>query len=235
MTALVSNLPSAKNARLPVVYEKARDALEKCSSIDECKDWANKADAIASYAKQAEDETLMHSAQRIKARAIRRCGELLKEIETGKAGRPPKVASTSNGKSVGAPPPISRAQVAKDAGLSKDQRIQAQRVASIPRDDFERAVEAPKPPTVTELAQRGKKPAPVQSTEHLRGRDPKDYLASTRAQGGLRHFVAEVAVPIDPARAVCGALPHERARMLDHAKTAAAWIEKLQTELERSR
>ncbi len=40
-----------------------------------------KAAAIASYAKQAQDESLMQAATRIKAQAIRRCGELLKQIE----------------------------------------------------------------------------------------------------------------------------------------------------------
>jgi hypothetical protein len=40
----------------------------------------------ASYAKQAEDEQLLKNCQRIKARAIQRCGQLLKEIEPKKGG-----------------------------------------------------------------------------------------------------------------------------------------------------
>jgi hypothetical protein len=74
-------LPSITTARLPQTYEAARQALADCQGLDECKDWADKAAALASYAKQAEDETLMKMAARIKARAVRRAGELLQQIE----------------------------------------------------------------------------------------------------------------------------------------------------------
>ena len=95
--------------------------------------------------RNAATDTLRKMADRIQARAIDRCGELLKAIEPGKPGP----------RSVGASPPISRAQAARDAGLSRDQRHTALRVASIPRDEFERLVESDDPPTVTELARRG--------------------------------------------------------------------------------
>ena len=73
-------------AILPETYKNARTAIEKCSRLDECKDWANKAEAIASYAKQAGDNTLRKCADRIQARAMLRVGELLKEIPAGKGG-----------------------------------------------------------------------------------------------------------------------------------------------------
>lgn len=41
--------------------------------------------ALASYAKQADDDTLRKQADRIQARAVRRCGELLKQFD-GKGG-----------------------------------------------------------------------------------------------------------------------------------------------------
>ena len=52
--------------------------------IDECAEWKNKAEAIASYARQSRDEALLHLAQRIKGRAVIRYGELLNEIEAAK-------------------------------------------------------------------------------------------------------------------------------------------------------
>ena len=110
-------ISGVKNARLPDVYIEAKNALVECQRIDECKAWADKAAAIASYAKQAQDETLMATATRIKARAIRRCGELLKEIEKGKPGRPKK--------GVGADPisrNAGRKASATAAGLSERQR-----------------------------------------------------------------------------------------------------------------
>jgi hypothetical protein len=81
-------------------------------------------------------------ADRIQARAIRREGELLEEIESarGKQPRNPDgtigVGATTNG----------RLAVAKEAGLSN---VRAIRVARIPDDEFEDAVESDDPPTVT--------------------------------------------------------------------------------------
>ena len=80
-------------------------------------------------------------AERIRARAIRRCGELLRAIKEHPGGRKP----------VGAPPHVSRSQAARDAGLSKDQKVSALRVARIPESEFEAAVESDDPPTVTRL------------------------------------------------------------------------------------
>lgn len=75
------NLPAVATASLPATYERAKQALSECVKLDECKDWADKAQAMASYARQAKDDSLYKQALRIQARAIRRCGELLKQIE----------------------------------------------------------------------------------------------------------------------------------------------------------
>lgn len=130
---------SPAQARLPRTYEAARTALAECQSVDECKDWSDKAAALASYAKQAEDETLMRMAARIKARATRRAGELLRQIEPGQGARDGK-------RGEGDHTPLRRADAAREAGLSKHQQVQATRIASIPEPEFERQVESPKPP-----------------------------------------------------------------------------------------
>jgi hypothetical protein len=57
-------------ARLPSSYHAAKGALRSCISIDECKDWADKASALASYAKQAGDTQLEDMAKRIRARGL---------------------------------------------------------------------------------------------------------------------------------------------------------------------
>ncbi len=54
-------------AKLPASYDAARAALAKCDRIDECQDWANKAEALASYARMADDDTLRKHADRIRA------------------------------------------------------------------------------------------------------------------------------------------------------------------------
>jgi hypothetical protein len=78
MSELIQSTPAVIDARLPVSYETAQKALAECSRFDECKDWSDKAAALASYARQAKDNTLHNLALRIQARAQRRMGELLK-------------------------------------------------------------------------------------------------------------------------------------------------------------
>lgn len=147
---IVATTPTAidsARAKLPATYTAARTALAECSRIDECQEWADKAQALASYARQAKDETLRRLADRIQARAARRCGELLKQIPRGDE-------STRFGQE-GAHPPVTRTEAAADAGLSEHQRKQALRIASIPEGRFEELVESDSPPTVTDLAQMG--------------------------------------------------------------------------------
>jgi hypothetical protein len=139
------------DARLPARYEAARQALAECSRIDECQEWADKAEALASYARQANDDTLRKHADRIQARAIRRQGELLKQIPASLGGRP---AENSGGR----PPELTRASAAAAAGISEHQRKTALRVAAVPEEQFERQIESESPPTVTQLARQGIKP-----------------------------------------------------------------------------
>lgn len=165
---------SPAQARIPQTYANAKSALYTCASIDECQEWADKAAALASYAKQAEDEELMKMAIRIRDRAIRRAGELLQQIE----GRPGKRTDLEPG---GDAP--TRSQAATDAGMSRDQMHTALRVANVPADEFERQVEGPTPPTVTALARQGTKPMPKPVID-LKGRDPADFNRAL-------HFIAE--------------------------------------------
>jgi hypothetical protein len=72
-------------------------------------------------------------AVRIRARAIRRCGELLAALERPQQGGRP---TQNNG---GGGPPVSRAQAARDAGLSRDQKREALRLARVPADEFDAA------------------------------------------------------------------------------------------------
>lgn len=147
-----ANLPDISTARLPAVYEAASRAIAECERIDECKSWSDKAAALASYARQARDDSLRVMAVRIQARAERRCGVLLQQI-------PRADGSTRYGQSAGqagADPPVTRTQAGADAGLSDRQRKTALRLAAIPEPEFDRQVESSAPPTVTRLAEQGK-------------------------------------------------------------------------------
>ena len=157
VSTALARLPDIHSARLPAIYVKARVAMGKCARIDECQEWANKAQALASYAKQSKDKQLWNMAVRIKARAIRRCGQLLKEILPKQGGGDRGAGRRSkNSKSRGRRRPVdSRAEMARDAGLSDRQRKTALRVATVPSEEFDQRVESETPPSVTELAAIG--------------------------------------------------------------------------------
>ena len=144
--------PISADAHLPQKYEAARAAIAECERIDECKNWSDKAAAMASYARQAKDDSLRVMAVRIQARAERRCGELLKLI--------PRADEATRYGRVAAVPPVTRTQMATDAGLSERQRKTALRVAAVPAATFEAHIESPHPPSITQLANLGKETRP---------------------------------------------------------------------------
>lgn len=199
---------SAASARLPQTYENAKTALTECVALDECKSWADKAAALASYAKQANDDELMKMATRIRDRAIRRAGELLQQIEpaTGKNNQYAQVKGEVDH------PFQSRGRAAADAGMSSHQAKQAVRIATIPKEDFDRQVDGPKPPTLSQLAQQGIQRPQPRPVVDLRGRDPQDFNRAL-------HFVGDVEQAARDLRAldVASVLPllndAERARL----------------------
>jgi hypothetical protein len=217
------------DAKLPTSYVKARDALEKCVELDECKEWKDKAAALASYAKQADDEELYKSAMKIKGRAVRRMGELLKELNRPEqGGRPPKPKEN-----VGATAPVSQLALAKAAGLSADQAKQAIRVANIPKREFERLIEAEAPPTVTELAKMGTKPV-HRTASHLGGRDATEFSDAIKVRGRLRDL-ADICGSVTPTAAVRGSQDYDHPKMRGWSKTIAAWLERLDAALEKAK
>jgi hypothetical protein len=141
-------------ASLPAAYQDAKARLRECLTIDETQQWHSKAAAVATWARIAKDPELLNLAERVRLRAVRRCGELLREIKSAKPGRklisvPPAAPNNSEG----------RFKAAAEAGLSRRQTVTALRVASVPADEFEQDVEAETPPSVSDLAERGRRPA----------------------------------------------------------------------------
>lgn len=174
-------------ANLPATYENARRALAECSAVDECKDWADKAAALASYAKQAEDDQLERMAQRIRARAIRRAGELAKQLMQP-VGRPSDNVDAGDN--------ISRAEIKERSGFSDRQLTTALRIANVPESDFERQVESPKPPTLTQLASQGiqrRDPPPPDPQTWLKGRDKKAFNRALHFTGDITDYAATAA------------------------------------------
>jgi hypothetical protein len=114
--------------RLPASYQKAKDVLAKCNNIDECKNWADKAAAVASYALMAHDRSLFQEARRVQALAARRCGELLRSFDA----RPQNASKRNNAKGT----LLSQNEAAKRANQSKRRKDTYVRVASVSEADF---------------------------------------------------------------------------------------------------
>ena len=210
-------LPPKQGASLPAKYEAAKLALKECNQIDECKDWGDKAQALASYAKQADDKEMEKTAQRIRARAVRRCGELLKEIEKGSGknhgekGRVPALSYT-------------RKQAAANAGLSPAQAKDSIRVANVPEESFEAQLESDSPPTITNLAEQGTKKA-VPRYEQL-GMTKKAWQAGMHFRGHLSDM-ARHADNFDPQEVVDGSTPKEREQMRQNIKIIDNYLDQL--------
>lgn len=207
MNTLPTNMEIAA-ARLPATYEQAKVALASCASLDECQDWANKAEALASYAKMADDDSLRKLADRIQARAVRRMGELLKEYD-GRGGDQTKKEDAL----LFAEP--SRTQAAETAHVSEHQRKQAVRVANVPAAEFDAAIESDKPATVTALAEMGKQ---VRAA-------PEGFKQATHLIGAVKRF-AEFCEANEPELVARGVMPKEVSELQLLVGVIDAWLDR---------
>jgi hypothetical protein len=216
-----SLLPSISRATLPEKYEAAKVALAECNRIDECKNWADKSAALASYAKQGADKEMENTAMRIRARAIRRCGELLDQIEKKQGG---DRRDQRGGKS----PLVSRKSAAKAAGMSDDQMKDALRVAKVNGESFERQMESDNPPTITALAEQGKSKAVPHYVQQ--GMTKKAFQVGMYFRGRLRDMV-ETTKEYGLQDVVDGSMPHERDQIRSNIKTLETYFDKLKEKL----
>jgi hypothetical protein len=117
------------------LYRAAAAALAACVRVDEVKKIRDQAQAVALYARQAKDDTLLAQAREIKVRAERRAGEILAQMaarhERQTGGKP---SSRSDGYW---PVPTLR-----DLGVTPDQSSAWQALARVTPAAFERHVAA---------------------------------------------------------------------------------------------
>lgn len=118
-----------------VRYEAARTALAEAHRVDEVKVIRDKAQAMALYAKQARDAELIQLATEIKVRAERKCGELLAEMEKRNGGHAMKARSNAA---------TEVPRTLDQMGITKDQSSRYQRLAEMPEEHFETAIETAK-------------------------------------------------------------------------------------------
>jgi hypothetical protein len=168
-------LPAIDRIRLPADYEQAVALLADVVRLDVCREWVNQYEMLASYARMARDQDLLAKAQRVKLWALRRAGEVLKEIPSPSPGRPSAKNSTGAGIINS-----ERDQAAEAAGFSRRQRVDAERIANVDAPQFEARVEAEKPPTVAEMARAGAKPSSTPRRERAETSPAADLLKLLR-------------------------------------------------------
>jgi len=222
---LPSNLPNIAQARLPETYTEAKKALSTCDRIDECKDWADKAEALASYAKQSEDEEMFNMAKRIRARAIDRCGALLRLIP--KEGGPGRGKEISPGTILLSP----REQARRAARMSQQQAANALQVNAVPRDIFENLVESADPPTAKKLAEIGKKKRQRPLID-LGKRSAKEFSAATALIGLFDELVRE-SKSVDVELALRGCEKKEIQRLSRNIESTIKWMQQLNVTIRR--
>lgn len=209
-SSLILQRIETNKAALPQVYSNAITALQQCNNVDECKEWSDKMAALASYWKQANDETMYKLAKRIQARAYRRAGELLKQFDASgkRTDIEPKEAAHLR---------LTRTDVAKRNGMSEHERKTAVRLSNVPEDKFEAQVESDNPPTITALAEQGKKSI-------LYSPKPEGFKEAIYMKGGFQELI-KMMDKHDPLYIIGGMDERDIKQMKEYIRKVENWID----------
>ena len=131
-----------------------RYAVQAAHDVDEVKDIRDKAQAMAAYAKQANDTELLGWVTEIKVRAERKAGELTREID-----RRPGIRTSSHDAT------RSKEKVLASLGISKQTANRWEKLAAVPETQFEQAIAAAKEVagvvTTAAMLRANREPKPV--------------------------------------------------------------------------
>lgn len=119
-------------AQLTPLYEDAKRSLAVLARVDEVKEMYDKHAAIAHYAKQIKDNSLLYYAERVYARALARIGELINDLSWKE-----------------------RQETAKTHGLSTSDAAHAINIAALPKKVLDRFVEQTPPMSKASLSYEG--------------------------------------------------------------------------------
>lgn len=127
-----------------VRYDAMVSAIAECHRVDEVKDLANKAQALALYARQAQNVDAERKATAVRLRAERRAGELFRELER----TPPQEANSSGSNQHRSPATVAGEQSEYREALERTQTSERtaqrwQELATVPKDVFEKHLGEP--------------------------------------------------------------------------------------------
>jgi hypothetical protein len=114
-----------------VLYGRLAESLANCVRVDEVKEIRNRAQAIEIYAAQAKNLEMEFKAVRIRLRAERRCGKLLKKMKDN------GTRHSGHGDQIAESPDVTPLPTLADLGISKRQSADWQKLADIPLERFE--------------------------------------------------------------------------------------------------
>lgn len=188
-----------------VRYDAMCRAIAEAYKVDEVKDLRDRAAALEHYAKQSKNVEAERECCEIRLRAERRWGELYRQSEKAKAGRPRKIADAGSA--------ISDAPTLESMGVSDKQSSRWQALADIPQDEFERGLQGAEKPTTSGLIEAAQ-PSPVTPVS----------TAALRLWGTLRDFERENWLAQNPEEIMATMVPTMRDDVLRLAPLVSEWI-----------
>lgn len=125
---------------VPVEYENALAQLRACRTLEESRYWADKAEALAAWAKIYHSGEAERESRLLKLHAYRRMGEIALELRpvTYRKGLPKGKQQLPGPRSL-----------LIESGLSKREAMAARRLATINASAFEAMLNMPRPPSPT--------------------------------------------------------------------------------------
>jgi hypothetical protein len=185
-------------------YDAMCRAIDAAYEVDEVKDVRDKALAIEMYAKQAHNVEAERRACEIRLRAERKAGELLKAMKESGERR----SGHGDQKSESRP----TTPKLKELGITRDQSSKWQKLADVPKDDFEAALRGEDKPTTNGLIA-----APDRQT------DPDATWVWERLQDFERNGI----LSRDPAKVLAVMPAHMHATVLRLAPLVIEWLTSL--------
>jgi hypothetical protein len=221
-----------------VRYDAMCRAIAAAYDVDEVKDIRDKALAIEVYARQAQNYEAEHKAAKVRERAERRAGELLAEREMAKGGGDQRSDHRSPHVTGDRPEhPSNQPKTLADLGITKRQSANWQKLAKMPLERFERALEEPSLPAMRSAIREA-------LVETLGEPPDRTKVVSFRAKPDP---IANAAIDLTGSLRQIAELPHDMAELaarthsnltewhLNHAATAQRKIAEFVTALKRRR